>query len=347
MDRLLDFLDCLLSPPQRVWNIKPGSALRFALAHFVPTPLGAYKTILEARNWVLATADYLKSESDKWRRVFATLKMVWVLLASPYRGARAVGLNPQAAIGASAIFFGGGTAIVADQVLEGRSFQRGDSGVYTAPLDVPTEWSEANNTLDVQLGSTEIGTIVIENVTVGTAYTGSALPTGETNAILIGGLPETTTPAFTETFLEVGYLTIEKWACDDLNLTNIEAYQLNIKYNASDGQSISPVAGTPRNRGIGGGNRADSMTTSGGLYDQIKVQAATSGVNGKVDVLTLSNINSSGGPCVLDRIKAGTIDVILNEIGGDADFSTKEFTIATTVVYKNILNVDNVEVSGL
>jgi hypothetical protein len=29
---------------------------------------------------------------------------------------------------------------------------------------------------------------------------------------------------------------------------------LNIRYNASDGQSISPVAGTPRARAIGGGD---------------------------------------------------------------------------------------------
>jgi len=118
-----------------------------------------------------------------------------------------------------------------------------------------------------------------------------------------------------------------------------------IKGNASDGQSISAVAGTPRNRGINGGNRADDMITSGGYYDQLKITSASSGVNGKVDVLTLRNIYSKGGGCVIDRVKAGTMEVNLNEIGGDTNLSTKAFTVATSVIYKSFTNEENVEVS--
>ena len=116
-----------------------------------------------------------------------------------------------------------------------------------------------------------------------------------------------------------------------------------VKDNASDGQSISAVAGTPRDRAISGGNRADDMFTSGGYYDQVKITAATTNVNGKVDRLILSNIFTKGGACVLDRIKAGTLEIILNEVGLGNGFATKEFTIATSVIYKTFVNEDNIE----
>ena len=60
-------------------------------------------------------------------------------------------------------------------------------------------------------------------------------------------------------------------------------HTLNVIGNASDGQSIAPSPGTARMRAIGGGHhQADEMTTSGGTYDRIWIQAPSSGVNGKI-----------------------------------------------------------------
>jgi predicted transcriptional regulator of viral defense system len=87
------------------------------------------------------------------------------------------------------------------------------------------------------------------------------------------------------------------------------------------------------------------MLTSGGYYDQLKITAASSGVNGQIDRLVLSNLYSKGGGCVLDRIKAGTLEIILNEVGAGDGFDTKDFQIATSVIYKSFENDDNVEVS--
>ena len=129
-----------------------------------------------------------------------------------------------------------------------------------------------------------------------------------------------------------------------MDISDSEIHHLIISGNASDGQSISAVPGTPRNRGIGGGNRADDMTTKGGVYDMLKITSASSGVNGKVDVLRLSNLYSKGGACTIKYVKAGTMEVTLNEIGGDESLSTKAFTIATSVIYKSFTNTSNVEV---
>jgi hypothetical protein len=87
------------------------------------------------------------------------------------------------------------------------------------------------------------------------------------------------------------------------------------------------------------------MQTSGGYYDMIVIAAPTSNVNGKVDKLTLSNLYTKGGLCKLSRIKADTIDILLNETGAGNGFGSKEFVIATTTVYKTANIVDNVEVS--
>jgi len=289
------------------------------------------------RDWVVAKVEYAHTESAKWRGM-------WVAVKAPYTVLRACGLNPHAAIALLAI---GGTAgggvVVNETILSERSFGRGDSGVYSAPMDIPMSYSDSDNTLKVDLGTTPVGEITIENVTVGTAFTGSTLPSGQSNVIVVGGTAASS--GFTATWLEVGHLIINRWRCTNFTMSDVEAHTLNIRYNASDGQSISPVAGTPRARAIGGGNRADSMVTSGGTYDQIRIGAPTSAVNGKVDVLKLSNIYTKGGPCILSRIKAGTIDVEFLEVGAGNGFGTKEFVVSTSTIYKIANIVDNVEVS--
>ena len=301
------------------------------------SPMAFYRGFCAKRDWVLAKVEYLQSESGKWKALFSALK-------APYTLLRACGLNPQAA---AALLVAGSTAgtgvIVNETVFADRSFSRGDSGVYAAPADIPTTYSDSDNTLRINLSSVPVGEIVIEDVTVGTAYTGSALPSGQTSVVLVGGLATST--GFTGTYLEIGHLVVDRWRCTTFELSHSEVHTLNIIGNASDGQSISPSPGIPRRRGIGGGNRADAMITSGGYYDQIVIAAPVSAVNGKVDKLTLSNLFTKGGKCLLTRIKAGTIDVLLNETGAGNGFATKEFVVATTTVYKTLTNQDNVEVS--
>jgi hypothetical protein len=293
------------------------------------------RKIVALRDWFLNKVTYLQEESAKWRTAFTILK-------SPYSLLRMMGLNPQVAISLLIAAPAISTGVVVAEVMDGKSFQRGDPGVYLAPQDAPIR-SGSNNTLRIDLGTTPVGEIIIRDVTVGTAFPGSTLPLGETDVVFLGGSPAD--GSFVETFIEVGHLTIDRWRCTQLTLSDIEVHTLNVKFNASDGQSVAPVPGTPRNIRIGGGNRASSMVTSGGLYDQILIQAPNSGVNGQVDVMTLSNIFSAGGPCVLSRIKAGQIDVLFNEVGFGDGLALKDLIIADTVIYKNFVNEDNIEVA--
>jgi len=303
------------------------------------SPITFYRRVVKVRNFILEKVEYLNSESAKWKTTFNILK-------SPFSLLRALGFSPQMAAGL--LFAGsavGGGVIVNETILSERSFSAGDAGHYNAPLDTPVFADQEYNTLRLDLGATSVGNITIENISLGTAYTGSALPSGESNVIYVGGIAASSNPTFNQTYLEVGHLIIDRWRCERLDISNSEIHHLIISGNASDGQSISAVAGTPRNRGINGGNRADDMTTRGGYYDMLKITSASSGVNGKVDVLRLSNLYSKGGACTIKYVKAGTMEITLNEIGGDETLSTKAFTVATSVIYKNFTNTSNVEVS--
>ena len=320
----------------------PMNIVRFILAipmNIARSPIGAYRQLTKWRDWIFAKIEYLNGESEKWRRAFNIAK-------SPYSLLRACGFSPQMAIGVLALGSTAGTGVVVNEtILAEKSFSNGDPGIYTAPINIPVFADQEYNTLRLDLGATSVGLVEIDSISLGTAYSGSALPDGESNVVIVGGLPAVSDPAFTETFLEVGTMYVDRWRCETLTITNSEIHKLVVTGNASDGQSIAAVAGTPRDRGINGGNRAEDMLTSGGYYDQLNITTASSGVNGKGDVLRLTNIYSKGGGCVIDRVKAGTMEVTLNEIGGDSDLATKAFQIATSVIYKSFTNNSNVEVS--
>ena len=300
-------------------------------------PIIVFRGAKRFRNWFLEKVDYLQSESEKWKRVFQVIK-------SPYSLLRAMGFSPQMA--ASFLIAGStvGSAVVVNEALEGRSFARGDSGIYAAPLDAPVEWKEDYNTLRIDLASTSVREITIKDVSLGTVFTGSALPSGQQNVVDIGGVPASS--GFTATKLEIGHLVFEKSRCKKLELSNIQTHTLVIRGNASDGQSLSPSAGTSRMLAIGGGHhQAEAMITSGGTYDRLWIQAPLSGINGKVDKLTLSNLYTKGGICKLSNINAGTVEILLNEVGDATGFATKEFTVATSVTAAHMTIEDNVEVT--
>ena len=300
------------------------------------SPITTYRKIVKVRNWILEKVEYLQSESAKWKTTFNILK-------APYTLLRFMGLSPQMAT--TFLLAGSVTAgtVGVAEVMASKSFALGDTGIYTAPSDIPVEWTESYNTLRIDLGSTPVREITIENVSVGTVFTGSALPSGEQNVVQIGG---TVIGGGTSTRLEVGHLIFEKSRCKKLELSDIQTHTLIIRGNASDGQSVAPSAGTSRMLAIGGGHhQAEAMTTSGGTYDRILIQSPTSGVNGRVGTLRLSNLFTKGGICKLSRITAGTIEISLNEIGMGDGFATKEFTIAQNVTAANIINEDNVEVT--
>jgi len=301
---------------------------------FLHSPYAAYNRTRFYRDWVLAKVEYLQGESAKWRALIA----VGVF---PYKTLRFLGISPNASMSlllAGSVVGGG---VIAAEVMEGRSFSAGDSGIYLAPGDEPVEWVEGTQTLRVDLGTTPVGLLELENISINT-HANSALPSGQTNALFLGGLAGTSDPVFAETYLEVGELYIEKWRCSKLVMENIEVNHLILTKNAADGISHNPVAGTPRARGISGGVRANEMKVSNSTYDQVVISSATTNLDGRIDVIRMTNIWSKE-PCVLSRIRAGTISITLSEFGNGDGLAVKDWTIANTVVYQTLTADQNIE----
>ena len=321
------------------------------------SPITLYRKIVVWRDWLLAKIEYLNSESAKWKTAFK-------IIMSPYSFLRMMGFSPQMAIGLLAVgsTAAGGVA-VNETILAERSFSNGDSGIYAAPAQNPSAtleqtmaWRQENkedNTLRIVLADTPVREIRIENVSVGTVYANSAVPSSAhtsaggtaaaATAVLIGG---TVVSGGTSTFLEIGELVLEKSRCSQLYFDNTTAHTINVIGNASDGQSITTNPGTSRMRAIGGGHhQAEAMITSGGSFDRIHIDAPTSAKNGKIGKLILSNLYTEGGACVFDRMKIGTMTIELNEIGIANGFATKEFKIHASVTGANWNVSDNVEVT--
>ena len=305
-------------------------------------PVNTYRKLRATRDWIFDKVEYLNSESKKWRTAFNIAK-------SPYTLLRALGFSPQMALGLLTVGSTvGGGVVVNETVLKDRTFENGDAGIYAAPHNIPSETLESammfrkenkeDNTLRIVLASTPVSEIGIYDVTIGTAYTSSTLPSGKTEAVLVEG---TDVSGGTATRLQIGELILEKSRCKSLDFSDINAHTINIIGNASDGQSISQTAGTARMRAIGGGHhQAQAMVTKGGLYDRIWIDAPNSGVNGKVDKLILSNLWTKGGSCTLRQMDIGTLTIQLNEVGQGNGFDSKEFTVATTVTAQ-VWNVSN------
>ena len=331
------FLAGLILVQHPVYAVKSlGRGLKASPMAMLRSPITTYKKIVKVRDWILVKVEYLQGESAKWKTTFNILK-------APYSFLRVMGFSPQMATTFLLAGSVAGTTVGVAEVMASKSFALGDTGVYTAPSDVPVEWAEEYNTLRIDLGSTPVREITIENVSVGTVFTGSALPSGEQNVVQISG---TVIGGGTNTRLEIGHLIFEKSRCKKLELSDIQAHTLIVRGNASDGQSIAPSAGTSRMLAIGGGHhQAEAMVTSGGMYDRIWIHAPNSGVNGRVGTLRLSNLYTKGGTCQLTKLNVGTLEVSLNEVGMGNGFATKEFTIATNVTAANIINEDNVEVT--
>ena len=333
-------------------------AFKAAPMAVVRTPVRFYRKMTVWRDWLLAKIEYLNAESTKWKTIFK-------IMMSPYSFLRMMGFSPQMAIGLLAVGSTAGTGVVVNEtILSERSFLNGDSGIYAAPSNVPSTtleetmaWRKENkgdNTLRIVLGTTPVREIKIENVSIGTVYSNSTVPSSAytpasgdaatSTPILIGG---TVISGGTSTYLEIGELIIEKSRCSYMTFDNITAHTINVIGVAADGLSINQTPGTSRMRAIGGGHhQAEAMVTSGGSYDRIHIDAPTTAVNGKIGKLTLSNLYTEGGACVFDRMKIGTLTIELNEIGsGDGFSGTKEFKINQSVTAANWNVSDNVEVT--
>ena len=283
--------------------------------------------------------------------------MAFNIAKSPYSLLRAMGFTPQFAVSLLAVGSVATTGVVASELIQDRTFENGDAGYYssnnaTGNINIPDQTLEqalkrqdSDNTLRIILKTTPVQEVSIQNVTIGTAYNSSTLPTYATNtgnALIVEGTNSSTLSIVT--YLEVDTLEFSENICDKLILRDIEAHSIEIIGNSADGLSVTQSVGTGRQRAIIGGHfQSKSLVTEFGMFDFLHLSADTNGKNGKIGKLHIKNVVSKGGACLLNRIKANSIKIHRNYIGTDNNLSTKDFVVESTVNAVHWLVEDNIE----
>ena len=327
-------LKILFAPFKLIWLFAKHLALAFLATPGIlwRVPVKMYRGLVKARNWLLDKVNYLEQESQKWKTTFMMLK-------SPYTLLLKMGFTPQMAasllIGTSAI---GGGVVVNETILTEKSFARGDSGQYVTDTsrEIPVVWDEQFNTLRVDIGATAIKELSIDSVSIGDIFAGSTVG-NSTSVIDVGGVGSA------DTWLIVGHLIFEKNRCDTLLLTSIQTNELVVSGNVSDGQSLAMGAGAHIPRNVTMGHHSSVMSTTSGMYDRIQISPPTSGTNGQVDTLRISNAYTRGGACWLHRIKSGKLSILDNLVGEGDGLANKDFQIENSVTATSIINNNNVE----
>jgi hypothetical protein len=317
----------------------------------INTPVNTYRKLRAGRDWLFHKIEYLNSESKKWKMAFNIAKVPYTILTK-------AGFSPQMAISLLAVGGTVGSGIVVNEtVLKDRTFENGDAGYYssnnaTGNINIPDETLEqalkrqdSDNTLRIIVKTVPIQSVIVENLSIGTAYNSSTLPTYASNtgnALIVEGTNSSTLSIVT--YLEVGELIFEENRCDKLILRDIETHNIELVGNSADGLSISQTVGTGRQRAIIGGHfQSKSLRTEYGLFDFFHLSADTNGKNGKIGKLHIKNVVSKGGACLLNRIKADTIKIHKNYVGADSNLATKDFVVEGTVSAVHWLAEDNIE----
>ena len=318
----------------------------------INTPVNTYRKLRTGRDWLFDKVEYLNSESKKWRVAFNIAKVPYTILTK-------AGFSPQMAISLLAVGGTVGSGIVVNEVLADRTFENGDAGYYssnnpTGNINIPDETLEqarerqdSDNTVRIIVKTVPIQSVIVENLSIGTAYNSSTLPTYASNtgnALIVEGTNSSTLSIVT--YLEVGELIFEENICDKLILRDIETHSIELVGNAADGLSISQTVGTGRQRAIIGGHfQSKSLRTEYGLFDFFHLSADTNGKNGKIGKLHIKNVVSKGGACLLNRIKADTVKIHKNYVGADSNLATKDLVVEGTVSAVHWTAEDNIEMS--
>ena len=317
----------------------------------INTPVNTYRKLRAGRDWLFHKIEYLNSESKKWKMAFNIAKVPYTILTKAE-------FSPQMAISLLAVGGTVGSGIVVNEtVLKDRTFEAGDAGYYssnnpTGNINIPDETLEqalqrqdSDNTLRIVVKTVPIQSVIVENLSIGTAYNSSTLPTyaaNTGNALIVEGTNSSTLSIVT--YLEVGELIFEENRCDKLILRDIETHSIELIGNSADGLSISQTVGTGRQRAIIGGHfQSKSLRTEYGLFDFFHLSADTNGKNGKIGKLHIKNVVSKGGACLLNRIKADTVKIHKNYVGADSNLATKDFVVEGTVSAVHWTAEDNIE----
>lgn len=202
-----------------------------------------------------------------------------------------------------------------------------DPGDYALP---ETEAQAVTQTLALNVGGSRIAHLDITDVEAGKG-------SGLTNVLTVGaGLVNSV-----QQYIYTDEVLVDNLHCKTLTLNSGEAATLVIADNEADGNSFTYTIGTPAAINLGGSRgEANIPQITGESYDEIVINAAT---DATIRQLTLKDINTFGGACVISHLKAGTVTIKNSTIGSGSGINSADFIIGSTFTVGSFASTDNVE----
>jgi len=181
------------------------------------------------------------------------------------------------------------------------------------------------------LGGKRIDALTIEDVNAGKE-------TGLTNVLEVSGL----TVSDVQQYIYAGAVVIDNLHCKTLTLSDGEVATLTLTSNEADGNSFGPGSGSPTAIDVASSRGEDlTFSATGESYDKILVQADTG--HAFVRTLTIKDVDTFGGACIIKHIKATSLTVQNSTIGAGTGINTPDFTIASTFVVGVLNSTGNLE----
>jgi hypothetical protein len=207
-----------------------------------------------------------------------------------------------------------------------------DPGVYDLRASPRSLLSNADladlpesKSFDLTLDGQRFSSINLEDLDVGKA-------SGLTNVFELSGTGSST----------IQTMTIDGLRCAKFTLEDSNVHDLIYKNNTADGNSFALIVGTPSDITVSSARGSTAVQASGETYDKVILRGGTNGAT--VNTVTITDVRTYGGACVISDLNIGTLTLQNMVIGTGDGIDTADFLFSSVTV-KNSTGDNNVEVA--
>jgi len=177
---------------------------------------------------------------------------------------------------------------------------------------------------DLTIDGQRFGTINLSELDVGVA-------SGVVNVFEISGTGDTL----------IETMTVDGLRCGKLTVSDATVHDLIYEDNQADGNSFALTVGTPSNVSVASSRGNTNLTATNETYDKIILRGGTSGA--VIKTLTVTNVRTFGGDCVISDLNVGTMTLKNMVIGTGDGLATADFLFSSLTV-KNSTGDNNIEI---
>ena len=206
-----------------------------------------------------------------------------------------------------------------------------DPGIYDlresprslVPNDALADLPETRS-FDLTIDGQRFGTVNLADLDVGVS-------SGVVNVFEISGTGDTL----------IETMVVDGLRCGTLTVSDSSVHDLIYEDNQADGNSFALTVGTPSDVTVASSMGETSISATNETYDKIILRGGTNGA--VIKTLTINDVRTFGGDCVLSDLNVGTLTLKNMVIGTGDGLATADFLFSSLTV-KNSTGDNNVEI---